>query len=129
MENVDALDAELGGFVDDGFDRNAFGAEVPVGIGGDTEFDAFTERGRGSGSGGLGVGGEGGGGEGTQSEEIAAVERGRHVHDGRRVFLNRAVSKPGAAGPVRSRFRGGQSRSAWRWERIKTLVVGCWGVP
>jgi len=58
MENIYALDAELGGAVHDGFDGDFCRLEVPVGIRGDAEFHAFAGRGSRSGS---GFGGERGG--------------------------------------------------------------------
>src|ERR1043165_6892847 len=47
MKNVEAFDAKFGGFIDHGFDGNFFGFEMPIGIGGDAEFDAFVARGSG----------------------------------------------------------------------------------
>lgn len=47
MEDVEAFDANLGGFIDDGFDGDFFGFEMPIGVGGDAELDAFFWGGRG----------------------------------------------------------------------------------
>lgn len=77
VENIDALDAELGGAVHDGFDGDLGRLEMPIRIRRDAEFHAFAGRGGGFGRGGGEGGGakrEGGtGGEG-RSEEGAAVE-------------------------------------------------------
>jgi len=47
MENIEAFYAELGCFVDYGFNRHFCGFEMPIGISGDAELDALFVRGRG----------------------------------------------------------------------------------
>ena len=63
MEEIDALDAEFGGAVHDGFDGHLGGLEVPIRIRRDGELGALAGRGGGRGGGGRG-GGEDGWGEG-----------------------------------------------------------------
>jgi hypothetical protein len=41
MQDVDAFDSQAGGLVNDRLDRNAGGAEVPVGVSGDGKFDTL----------------------------------------------------------------------------------------
>src|SRR6516225_8954986 len=43
VKDIDALDAELSSFVDDGFDGHFWIAEMPIGISANTQLNAFAE--------------------------------------------------------------------------------------
>jgi hypothetical protein len=81
VEDIDAFDAEGSCLVDDGFDGDPCRAEVPVGVGGDSEFEALGRWGVGCGAGDGGQG-EGGGGQAGIAEEGATIDFHRQ-HTGR----------------------------------------------